>query len=143
MKLIDLNILLYAINTDSVHHHAAKQWLESALSQDEPVALPWIVMLGFLRITTNSRIMPRPLTVAQATTIVDDWLTQPVMRLLSPGDEHWRIFKSLLDESGTSGNLTTDAHIAALAIENGATLYSTDADFRRFAHLRWINPLRR
>jgi uncharacterized protein len=142
MKLLDLNILLYAVNADSAHHRTAKQWLELALAEDEPVALPWIVILGFLRIATNKRILARPLTGAQAIDVVDDWLAQPIVRLLPPSDEHWRIFKSLLAESGTAGNLTTDAHLAALAIENGATLYSTDADFQRFARLRWRNPLK-
>ena len=141
MKLLDLNILLYAVNADSVNHQGAKRWLESALTDDEPVAMPWTVVLGFLRIVTNRRILPRPLTVAQAMAVVDGWLGQPVVRLLSPGDEHWRILKSLLAESGTAGNLTTDAHLAALAIENGATLYSTDTDFQRFPRLRWVNPL--
>lgn len=141
MKLLDLNILLYAVNADSAYHQAAKRWLESAMADDEPVALPWVVLLGFLRIATNHRILPRPLTVAEAMAVVDGWLAQPVARPLSPGDEHWRILKSLLAESGTAGNLTTDAHLAALAIENGATLYSTDTDFQRFHRLRWINPL--
>ena len=141
MKLLDLNLLLYAVNADSVHHSSAKRWLESALADDEPVAFPWVVLLGFLRIATHRRILPRPLTVAEAMSVVDGWLTQPGARPLSPGDEHWRILNSLLAESGTAGNLTTDAHLAALAIENGATLYSTDADFQRFHRLRWINPL--
>jgi toxin-antitoxin system PIN domain toxin len=141
VKLLDLNLLLYAVNADAVHHRAAKRWLESSLAEDEPVAVPWIVILGFLRIATNGRILSRPLTVAQAITVVDGWLAQSVVRLLSPGDEHWGILNSLLAQTGTAGNLTTDAHLAALAIENGATLYSTDADFHRFGRLRWVNPL--
>lgn len=141
MKLLDLNLLLYAVNSDSAHHRAAKRWLETALNDDEPVALPWAVLLGFLRIATNKRILPRPLSTAQATAVVDGWLAQAAVRVLSPGEEHWRILKVLLAETGTAGNLTTDAHLAALAIENGATLYSTDTDFQRFSRLRWINPL--
>lgn len=141
MKLLDLNILLYAVNADSAYHQAAKHWLESVMADDETVALPWVVLLGFLRIATNHRIMPRPLTAAEAMDVVDGWLAQPVARLLAPGDEHWHILKSLLAESGTAGNLTTDAHLAALAIENGATLYSSDTDFQRFSRLRWLNPL--
>lgn len=141
MKLLDLNLLLYAVNADSTHHAAAKHWLESALDDDEPVALPWVVLLGFLRIATNHRILPRPLTVAEAIAVVEGWLAQPGVRPLTPGDEHWRILQSLLAESGTAGNLTTDAHLAVLAIENGATLYSTDRDFQRFSRLRWTNPL--
>lgn len=141
MKLLDLNLLLYAVNSDSVHHRAAKRWLETTLNDDEPVALPWAVLLGFVRIATNKRILPRPLSTAQATAVVDGWLAQTAVRVLAPGEEHWRILKALLAETGTAGNLTTDAHLAALAIENGATLYSTDTDFQRFPRLRWINPL--
>jgi len=142
MKLLDLNILLYAVNINSAHHRAAKRWLDSAFADDEPVALPWVVLLGFLRIATNHRILPRPLKAAVAMAVVDGWLAQPGARPLSPGDEHWHILKTLLAESGTAGNLTTDAHLAALAIENGATLYSTDTDFQRFRQLRAINPLK-
>ena len=110
-------------------------------NSEEPVAFTWVVVLGFLRIATNPRIQPRPLTAAQAVTVVEGWLAQPVTRVVVPGDEHWRILKSLLHHVGTAGNLTTDAHLAALAIENGATLCSTDTDFQRFSHLRWVNPL--
>jgi len=142
VKLFDLNLLLYAVNTDAAHHQAAKRWLETTLNDDEPVALPWSVLLGFLRIATNHRILPRPLKVPEAVTIVDGWLSQPVVRILEPGEEHWRILKSLLAETGTAGNLTSDAHLATLAIENGATLCSTDTDFQRFPRLRWTNPLK-
>jgi uncharacterized protein len=143
MKVLDLNLLLYAVNAASDRHRAAKLWLESALAGEEPVAMSWIVVMGFLRIATNQRIQARPLSVLQAIAVVDGWLAQPAVRVLSPGDEHWLILKSLLAESGSAGNLTTDAHLAALAIENGATLYSTDTDFQRFERLRWENPLKR
>jgi toxin-antitoxin system PIN domain toxin len=141
VKLLDLNLLLYAVNTDAPHHGVAKRWLDRALNADEPVAFSWVVLLGFLRIATNPRIQPRPLTAAEAINLVDGWLACPLARVVEPGDEHWRILKSLLHEVGAAGNLTTDAHLAALAIENGATLCSTDTDFQRFQHLRWINPL--
>ncbi len=141
MILIDLNLLLYATNGDSVHHQAARRWLEERLNDEEPVALPWAVVLGFLRISTNRRILPRPLTTAQALEVVDGWLELSVVRVLQPGQEHWRVLRDLLDEAGTAGNLTTDAHLAALAIENGCTLCSTDTDFARFKRLKWINPL--
>jgi len=139
--LVDLNLLLYATNRDSVHHEAARHWLQRALDDEEPVALPWIVVLGFVRVTTNGRVFPKPLTVKQAVEVVDGWLAMPIVRLLLAGEEHWRILKGLLEETGTAGNLTTDAHLAALAIENGCTLCSTDTDFARFPRLRWINPL--
>lgn len=141
MKLLDLNLLIYAVNRDSAQHRRARAWLEQVLGGDEPVALPWNVVLGFLRITTNPRILPGALSVEDAVAVVDGWLAQPGVRLVSPGGEHWRILRSLLVSSGTAGNLTTDAHLAALAIEHGAELCSTDTDFARFAKLRWVNPL--
>jgi len=141
MKLIDLNLLLYAVNSDSVLHRQAKTWLEEVLSGDEPIAIPWVVLLGFLRIATNSHIFPNPLEVTQALGIVDGWLAQPNVQLLSPKMRHWLILRSLLIETGTAGNLTTDAHLAALAIENGAELCSTDRDFFRFSRLKWTNPI--
>lgn len=141
MKVVDLNLLLYAVNRDSVHHARARTWLEQTLSGDEPVALPWVVLLGFLRISTTARILPRPLTVEQALGVVDSWIAQPVVVPLGPGAEHWLILRSLLEEAGTAGNLTTDAHLATLAIESGGELCSTDTDFARFPKLRWTNPL--
>ena len=141
MKLLDLNLLIYAVNRDSECHDTARCWLEKTLSGKEPVGLAWVVVLGFLRIATNSRILQKPLSPDQALGVVDGWLAQPVVRLLQPGEEHWRILRSLLTHSGTAGNLTTDAHLAALAIENGCELCSTDHDFGRFARLQWMNPL--
>lgn len=141
MKLVDLNLLLYAVNRDSPKHVAAKSWLETTLSGSERVALPWIVLLGFLRITTSPRVLPRPLAPEHALSVVDGWLAQPSVVALHPGDDHWRLLHELLADSGTAGNLTTDAHLAALAIEHGAELCSTDSDFARFARARWTNPL--
>jgi uncharacterized protein len=141
VKLIDLNLLLYSVNRDSVPHRQAKAWLEDVLSGDEPIAIPWVVLLGFLRISTNPHLFPDPLQVRQALEIVDGWLAQPNVQLLSPQVRHWPILRSLLNESGAAGNLTTDAHLAALAIENGAELCSTDSDFSRFPRLNWTNPL--
>ncbi|HEX9692562.1 MAG TPA: type II toxin-antitoxin system VapC family toxin [Gemmatimonadales bacterium] len=139
--MLDLNLLAYAVNRESAPHRAAKAWLEGALAGVETVALPWVVVLGFLRITTSHRIMPRPLTAEQALAIVDGWLEMPGVVLLNPGEEHWSILRELLAASGTAGNLTTDAHLAALAIEHGCELYSTDGDFARFGRLRWVNPI--
>lgn len=141
MKVVDLNLLLYAVNRDSHHHAPAKAWLERTLNGEEPVALPWVVLLGFLRLATSARVFPQPLAPAQAVAIVDRWLARPPVMTLAPGDEHWRILRDLLAGSGTAGNLTTDAHLAALAIEHGAELCSTDGDFARFRQLRWMNPL--
>jgi toxin-antitoxin system PIN domain toxin len=141
VKLIDVNLLLYAINRDGPNHTRAKRWLELTLAAEEPVALPWAVVLGFLRLSTSPRVLPYPLLPEQALGVVDDWLAQPVVTLLQAGPEHWRIFRGLIEETGTAGNLTSDAHLAAIAIENGAELCSTDSDFARFPRLRWVNPL--
>lgn len=141
MKLIDLNLLLYAVNADSPCHTAAKGWLEEALNAPDPVAIPWVVVLGFLRIATNPRILERPLLPEQALAVVDAWLTCPGVRILEGGEGHWPVLKALISDSGTAGNLTTDAHLAALAITHGCRLCSTDRDFGRFAGLQWVNPL--
>jgi len=141
LKVLDVNLLLYAVNESSAHHEPAKSWLEVCLSQSESVALPWVVLLGFLRLSTSQRVFPRPLTPSQALATVDGWLERSSVVTLSPGREHWLILKDLLRETGTAGNLTTDAHLAALAIEHGAELHSTDTDFARFTRLRWVNLL--
>lgn len=141
MKVVDVNLLLYAVNRDSAHHSRARSWLERTLSGDEPIAFAWIVLLGFLRLSTSPRVLPNPLRPEQALEVVDGWLAQPPVLAVDPGPEHWRILRTLIDEAGTAGNLTTDAHLAAIAIENGAELCSTDTDFARFPRLRWINPV--
>ncbi|MDE3127607.1 MAG: type II toxin-antitoxin system VapC family toxin [Gemmatimonadota bacterium] len=141
MKVVDLNLLLYAANRDAPEHARARAWLERILGASEPVALPWAVLLGFLRVATSARVFPRPLSPAAALEVVDSWLAAPAVVALSPGQEHWPVLRRLIAESGTAGNLTTDAHLAALAIEHGAELCSTDADFVRFRELRWENPL--
>ena len=143
MKLIDLNILLYAINRDGPQHSAARLWLLEAMSGEVPIALPWVVILGFLRLSTSSRVFPRPLSPEQALTTMEAWLSRPCVRILGPGEHHWQVLRDFLEEAGTAGNLTTDAHLAAIAIEHGAELVSTDPDFARFTRLRWVDPLRR
>ncbi|MBW1946745.1 MAG: hypothetical protein C4B57_09835 [Deltaproteobacteria bacterium] len=141
MKVVDINLLIYAINKDTPHHLKAKKWLEASLSSDEPFGFAWTVILGFLRITTNSRIMPTPLSSEIALEIIDEWIRQPPSRIIVATERHWSILKELLMPLGTAANLTSDAHLAALAIEHGARLFSTDNDFSRFAMLRWTNPI--
>jgi uncharacterized protein len=141
MKLIDLNILIYAINTDAPHHRMAYRFLEDCLSGEDPVGLAWVVILGFLRISTSARVMPKPLTAEQSYSLIDEWLSLPSVRVVTPTERHWAIFKEIGTKLGTAGNLTTDVHLAVLAIESGATLYSADNDFARIAGLRWKNPL--
>lgn len=144
MKIFDLNVLLYAVNADSAYHAAALEtWTEALADGDEPVGLPWVVILGFLRITTSPRVFPSPLDTEQAIDHVDRWLAHPNVRTVPESGEHWRILRGLLTESGAAGNLTSDAHLAALSISNGATLVSFDSDFARFARLRWIRPATR
>jgi uncharacterized protein len=141
MIVVDLNLLIYATNEDALQHGPARRWWETTLSRGDPVGLAWAVILGFLRLTTNPRVMPRPLPPEQAVALVDDWLAQPSVEVLQPTDRHWEIFKEILAPLGTAGNLASDAHLASLAIEHGARLFSTDNDFARFVGLRWVNPL--
>jgi toxin-antitoxin system PIN domain toxin len=141
VKLVDLNVLLYAVNRDSAHHDVIRRWWEDAINGDEPVGLAWVVLLGFLRLSTHPRVFPSPLDAGQAADRVDAWLAQPNVKIVRETDEQWRLLKSQLDETGMAGNLTTDAHLASLAIAHGATLVSCDTDFGRFAKLRWENPL--
>jgi uncharacterized protein len=141
MILVDTNLLVYAVDSLAPQHPKAHTWLDESLSGITPVGLPWIVITGFLRITTNHRIMRNPLQAEQALLCVDRWLQQPCVAALNPGERHWGILQKLLHDSGTAGNLTTDAHIAAIAIEHGYTVYSADNDFRRFSGLSHVNPL--
>ncbi|SDX97055.1 hypothetical protein SAMN05421644_12212 [Allochromatium warmingii] len=142
MILVDANLLLYAVNRDLPQHDRAQAWWESILSDRTAVALAWVVILAFLRISTSPRVFERPLNIEAATTYMNEWLTVPVVKLIVPGPGHWRIFQQLITQSGAGGNLTTDAHLAALAIEQGAVLYSADNDFKRFAGLVHVNPLK-
>jgi uncharacterized protein len=139
--VVDLNLLIYAINEDALQHERARRWWETALSGGDRVGLAWSVILGFIRLTTNPRVMPRPLASEQALAVIDDWLAHPSVAAVEATTRHWAIVKELLLPLGSAGNLTTDAHLAALAIEHGARLCSTDNDFSRFAGLRWLNPL--
>lgn len=141
MKVIDLNLLLYATNQDTPQHAIVREWVESVFNGDEQVGLPWPVLLGFLRLTTRAGLMPNPLSPRQALDVVETWLSQPRTTVLHPGDEHWTILRRLLEDIGAAGNLTSDAHLAAVAIEYGATLCTADADFRRFSGLKTFNPL--
>ena len=141
MILLDANLLIYAIDSDSPHHERARRWLEATLSGDTWVGLPWVVVLAFVRVTTRAGIMRAPLSVEQAVGFVDVWLAQPYVALIGPGDGHWPVLKNLLLAAGAAGNLTSDAHLAALAIEHGCEVASADNDFRRFPGVTLVNPL--
>ena len=140
MKLVDLNVLLYVVNRDSVHHESALGWWEETLRGEEPVGLTWMVLLGFLRLSSNSAIFPNPLDSEIALDKIGTWLSLEQTRLVRETDDHWHILLALLNDTGTAGNLTTDAHLAALAISHGATLVSFDSDFSRFSGLRCEKP---
>jgi toxin-antitoxin system PIN domain toxin len=140
--LVDANVLIYAIDADSPHHSLARGWLEETLSGTTPVGLAWIVILAFLRLTTRSGILRNPLPPERAMAYVDEWLAQPYVRAVSPGEGHWTILRKLLRDSGTAGNLSSDAHLAAIALQLGASVSSTDGDFERFAGVERVNPLR-
>jgi toxin-antitoxin system PIN domain toxin len=141
MMLVDANVVLYAEDSLSAQHAAAREWWNQQLSGTEPVGLCWPVLKAFLRIATNARLHQRPLTLGEATTRVQSWLDQPCVRVLHPTEHHWRYFRELLDAANATGNLVTDAHLAAVAMEHGCELCSTDGDFARFPGLRWRNPL--
>jgi uncharacterized protein len=141
VKLPDVNLLLYAVDEGSVRHEPARAWVEDRLSGTETFALAWVVLLAFIRLTTSSRVFQSPLTTSEALDLVDSWLAQPCATVVHPTSRHAFVLRELLEPLGTAGNLTTDAHLAALAIEHGAELCSTDRDFSRFTGLRWANPL--
>lgn len=141
MILVDANILIYAIDQSAPHHARARRWLEETLSGDTRVGLPWIVILAFIRLTTRSGVVRNPLLPDQALAFVDSWLQQPYVTAVGPGEHHWPIVSGLLRVSGTAGNLTSDAHVAALALEQGATVVSADSDFARFSGVTHLNPL--
>jgi uncharacterized protein len=141
VRLPDTNLLLYAADEDAELHDAALQWMEEALSGTETVAFAWVAVLGFVRIGTNPALYDIPMRVERALEVVDGWLAQPCVTIVHPTDRHAAVLRDLLTRVGTAGNLTTDAHLAALALEHGATLYSSDNDFSRFPGLRWVNPL--
>ncbi len=141
MILVDANILLYAEDQLSSHHEAARRWWDRQLSGSSPVCLCWTVLCAFIRIGTNPRVFEHPMTLAQASTRVQSWLDQPCTRLIYPTERHWVVLRELLIRGQAGGNLVTDAHLAALALEHGCELMSTDADFSRFPKLKWRNPL--
>jgi hypothetical protein len=141
VKLVDANLLLYATDAESPPHAAARSWLERQMAGDDPLAFAWIVLLAFVRVSTSPRIFEHPLAPDRAFDVIERWLAQPCAVIVHPGDRHATLVRQLLRPLGTAGNLVSDAHLAALAIEHGAELNSCDSDFSRFSGLRWVNPL--
>lgn len=141
MILPDVNLLLHAYNAESPVHPAARKWWEQSLDGDKPVGLAWVAVLGFVRILTHRAVFDRPATIRQVRSVVEEWLRRSQVVLVEPGPRHAEILFDLLESVGSAGNLTTDAHLAALAIEHHAELLTTDADFARFPGVRSRNPL--
>lgn len=141
MKLVDVNVLVYAVHRQLPQHPRVLAWWESLLASGEEVGLCWPVLSGFLRVVTNPRWNERPLAEELAIGCVTSWLDHGSTRLVAPSPTHWAVFQQLIRETNATGNLVSDAHLAAIAIGNGAKLASCDTDFARFSKLRWINPL--
>jgi toxin-antitoxin system PIN domain toxin len=141
MIVVDVNLLIYAIDQQSPHHDLAHKWWLSALTGRETVGLPWSTMLAFARLTTNPRIFTHPLSADQAFDLIETWTAHHHVIALEPTPRHLALVRGFLNSAGTAGNLVTDAHLAAITIEHGATLHSADADFTRFPGLKWANPL--
>lgn len=141
MTVLDANILLYAYDSSSLLHTKARTWIEALFSSDTYVGLPWQTVAAFLRVITNAKLPGERFTMREALNVVDGWLALPNIALLSPGEEHWPLLRQVLLDGQAHGPLTTDGRLAALTIEHGGVLHTTDRDFSRFPGLRWTNPL--
>ena len=140
MKLVDANVLLYAVNTDAHHHDQSRVWLDGALSGADTVAFSWMVLLAFVRLVTKVGLFPSPLGIDEAMDRVDAWLAAAPAVIVEPTSAHPRIVQQLLGPVGVGGNLVNDAHLAALAVEHRASIVSFDNDFGRFPGVRWAPP---
>lgn len=141
MIVVDVNLLVYAYNEAAPFHQAAREWWEGRLTRGDVVGLPWATALGFLRLVTHPRVLKDPLTPLGALSRVERWLERPGVRIVDPGPRHVAILRELFEATGVAAGLTTDTHLAAVAIEHQAELCSNDSDFSRFPGLRWRNPL--
>ncbi|HEX9725009.1 MAG TPA: TA system VapC family ribonuclease toxin [Vicinamibacteria bacterium] len=142
MILVDANVVLHAYHPQSEHHEPCRLWIEENFSAPSPIGLPWLTIWAFLRISTNPRAFEKALSTKEAAAIVSSWLDVPAVRVIAPGERYWEIFYDLLLEARVSGPLVTDAALAALAVENGASVCTTDRDFTRFAGLPIVDPSR-
>lgn len=141
MILVDANLLLYAYHPRADQHAKSKAWLETALSGPDLVRFAWLTLWAFLRIATHPRVFERPLSTSEAEKAISSWLAQPVAGNLEPGERHWDILRGLVDDGQAVGPLVMDAVLAAIALEHGATVCTTDRDFSRFPGIKWTNPL--
>ena len=142
MILIDANLLLYAHQRGSEFAELAGDWLERTFNGHEPIGLAWTVILAFLRISTHPQVYRISYTAAESTAVVATWIERPNVTVLTPTERHWELFSRLVREAQATGDLIMDAHLAALAMEYGAILYTTDRDFSRFSGVRTVNPLK-
>lgn len=142
MKVPDVNLLLYAVDESAPRHAVARPWVQELIGGTETVAFAWAVLLAFVRLTTKPQVVASPFSAEEALDVIDGWLARPNVVVIHPTDRHAAVLRELLTPLGAGGNLTSDAHLAALAIEHGAELCSSDADFSRFTGLRWLDPLR-
>ncbi|MBA2609483.1 MAG: type II toxin-antitoxin system VapC family toxin [Actinobacteria bacterium] len=140
MKLVDANVLLYAVNADAEHHASARRWLDSALSGDDTVAFAWIALLAFARLVTKAGLFPQPLTTDEAFDRIDAWLGQPNAVVVAPTARHTSALREMCATPGLGGNLVIDAHLAALAVEHKCTIVSYDHDFSLFPNISWEPP---
>lgn len=143
MIVPDINLMIYAYNHAAPLHELARGWWDDILSTERPVGIPWAVAFGFIRLTTHPAILSEPLAPSKAFDLVESWFTNPAIQSLDPGPRHLRISRDLISATGVAGRLTTDTHLAAIAIEHRCELHSNDSDFGRFPGLRWHNPLAR
>ena len=141
MIVLDANLLLYAYDSTSKQHPAAKLWLQEVLSGHELIGLPWLSIWAFLRVSTNPRLFENPLPMESALSAVELWIETGQTRQLSPGERHWVLLQKMMIEGNVRGPSTTDAALAALTIEYGGILHTTDRGFARYPGLRWVNPL--
>ncbi len=141
MIVPDVNVLIYAADSSSPHHAVAREWWETTLNDGHPVGLPWVVASGFLRVVTNPRAVAAPYDVLAALDVVDGWYAVPSVLAISPGRRHAQLLRDFLAQLGVGANAVPDAHLAAIAVEHGATLHSTDRGFARYDGLRWVDPL--
>lgn len=140
MRLVDANVLIHAVNVDAAEHATARSWLEHRLSGTEGVGFAWVALLAFVRIVTRPDVLEAPLPPGAAFDYVEEWLACPPATVVHPTARHLAVLRGLVEPVGTAGNLTTDAHLAALAVEHGAHLVSFDRDFGRFPGLGWRHP---
>lgn len=140
MKIVDANVLLYAVNTAAAHHDASRRWLDGALSGADTVGFAWVPLLAFVRLTTKHGLFPSPLSPDVAMARVADWCAAPGAVIIGPTPRHADVLSGLLAQVGTGGNLVNDAHLAALAVEHRASIVTYDSDFGRFSGMRWHTP---